>query len=66
MNPRRTICVKYYLTADGGGSKLLVILYDENFHILRSVRTTGTNSSFKPKEQVAEEVEKLSIELFSD
>lgn len=58
--------MKYYLTADGGGSKLLVILYDENFHILRSVRTTGTNSSFKPKEQVAEEVEKLSIELFSD
>ena len=52
--------MKYYITADGGGTKLLVILYDENFHILRSVRTAGTNSCFKPVEQITRETEELA------
>lgn len=58
--------MKYYITADGGGTKLLVILYDENFHILRSVRTAGTNSCFKPVEQITRETEELADKLFSE
>ena len=57
--------MKYYITADGGGTKLIVILFDENFHILRSVRTAGTNSCFKPVEQIVKETEALCDELFS-
>ncbi len=56
--------MSYYIAADGGGSKLLVVLYDENFHILRALGTGGTNESFKPREQIEREIETLAENLF--
>lgn len=43
---------KYYIAADGGGSKLHAILYDESFNVLKTVKVSGTNFNFMPKEQV--------------
>jgi N-acetylglucosamine kinase-like BadF-type ATPase len=48
---------KYYIAADGGGSKLQAILYDENFHILRTGRVAGVNTLFKPAETVRANVD---------
>ena len=58
--------MKYYITADGGGTKQLVLLYDETFKIVRSVRTAGTNSCFKPVGQITRETEELADRLFAD
>ena len=54
---------KYYLTADGGGSKLKVILYDDEFNIVRTGRVEGVNTLFKPVEMVRENVERMMAEL---
>ncbi len=43
---------KYYITADGGGSKLHAVLYDESFNVINTVKTTGTNMNFMPRELV--------------
>lgn len=43
---------RYYIAADGGGSKLHAILYDEELNILGEIKTSGTNINFMPKEQV--------------
>ena len=53
----------YYLAADGGGSKLQVILYDERFRILRTGRVTGVNTLYKPVEMVRSNVEELMKSL---
>lgn len=47
---------KYYLAADGGGSKLQAILYDENFKIVRACRSNGTNILFKDKNAVMQSI----------
>lgn len=41
-----------YLTADGGGSKLVVVRYDEDFHILGVGHGGGTNQNFKSLEAI--------------
>ena len=53
----------YYLAADGGGSKLQVILYDESFRILRTGRMTGVNTLYKPFEAVRSNIEELMKSL---
>ena len=55
--------MKYYLCAEGGGSKLLAILYDENFNIVRTARSGAVNDVFKDKERIRREMEKLLDEL---
>ena len=55
--------MKYYLCAEGGGSKLLAILYDENFNIVRTARSGAVNDVFKDKEEIRREMEKLLDEL---
>ena len=54
---------KYYLTADGGGSKLKVILYDDEFNIVRTGRVEGVNTLFKPVEMVRENIERMMAEM---
>ena len=58
--------MKYHLAADGGGTKLLAVLYDEELNIVNTARTFGVNSNFKPKEQVEEEVYRMVEELLPD
>ena len=43
---------KYYLAADGGGTKLQAVLYDQDLQIVRLCRATGVNTLFKPLETV--------------
>lgn len=53
----------YYLAADGGGSKLQIILYDERFRIIRTGRVAGVNTLYKPAEDVRANVERMMYTL---
>lgn len=55
--------MRYYIAADGGGSKLHAILYDDSFHVHRSLRTVGVNTFFKPEEVVRQSISSLLDEL---
>lgn len=54
---------RYYIAADGGGTKLLAVLYDERKTVIKSAKTHGTNTLFRPKEAVYREAEELAEEL---
>jgi len=54
---------KYYVCADGGGSKLCALLYDSDFRVIRSAETEGVNTLFKPIEDVKRNVKALIDEL---
>lgn len=56
--------MKYYIAADGGGSKLNLILYDETFHLVNYVKVSGTNSFSKTPEQVVSELNEAVAQLF--
>ena len=55
----------YYIAADGGGTKLLTVLYDENFRVLRSARVAGVNTLYKPAEMVRANVESMVEDLLA-
>jgi N-acetylglucosamine kinase-like BadF-type ATPase len=48
--------MKYYVAADGGGSKLLAVLYDENFNIISHGVCGGTNHRFRPIDEIKRDV----------
>ena len=50
---------KYYLAADGGGSKVQAVLYDEDFNIIKTGKMTGTTTLFKPAETVKAEIDEM-------
>ena len=52
-----------YIAADGGGTKLQTVLYDENFNVLRSARVAGVNTLYKPIETVRANVEGMLATL---
>ena len=58
--------MKYYVAADGGGTKVLSVLYDEDFNIIRTANTFGVNSNFKPREQVEWEIQQLMERLIPE
>ena len=51
--------MKYYIAADGGGTKLQAVLYDEDLRVVNSARMFGTNTRKKPEERVEEEIERI-------
>lgn len=53
----------YYLAADGGGSKLQIILYDESFRVVRTGCVAGVNTLFKPAEVVRANIEGMMESL---
>lgn len=55
--------MSYYITAEGGGTKLIAVLYDENCHIINTARTTGTNTTCRREEDIAASMETLADEL---
>jgi len=57
---------KYYIAADGGGSKLLAILYDENFNVIRHCKLSGVNSNFKPVDAVRVNFSQMLDALLTD
>lgn len=57
---------KYYIAADGGGSKLQAVLYDESLHVVRTARAAGVNTLFKPAETVRENIQAMMTALLAD
>jgi N-acetylglucosamine kinase-like BadF-type ATPase len=58
--------VTYYMAAEGGGTKLLTVLYDEQFRIIRMARTTGTNAVYRRQEDIEASMEKMTEELLDN
>ena len=58
--------MKYYIAADGGGTKLQAVLYDETLHVINTARVSGVNSNFKPVERIAAEMHHLAAELIPE
>ncbi|MBQ3707963.1 MAG: hypothetical protein II889_08645 [Clostridia bacterium] len=54
---------KVYIAADGGGTKLLTVLYDGEFNILSQAKSGGTNLLFRPQDVAEAEVRALADEL---
>lgn len=57
---------KYYLAADGGGSKLQAILYNEDLRVVRADRVAGVNTLYKPVDTVRTNVEGMMENLLKD
>ena len=57
---------KYYIAADVGGSKLQVVLYDEDLRVIRTGRVAGVNTLYKPADMVRDNVECMMAELLKD
>ena len=47
----------YYLSADGGGTKLVTLLFDDQLRLVSSGRAAGTNATFRPPEDVRADME---------
>ena len=58
--------MKYYVAADGGGTKLFAVLYDEKFNIISRAACGGTNHLFRPRDEIKNDVEALANELFPE
>ena len=56
----------YYLAADGGGSKLFAVLYDQEFNIISCASCGGTNHLFRPKDEIERDVARLAETLIPD
>ena len=57
---------KYYLAADGGGSKLQAILYNEDLRVVLADRVAGVNTLYKPADTVRTNVEGMMANLLKD
>lgn len=53
----------YYIAADGGGSKLQAILYDDQLRILKTDCVAGVNTLFKPVDVVRRNIESMITRL---
>ena len=58
--------MKYYIAADGGGTKLFAVLYDQDFNIITYASCGGTNHLFRPKEEIERDVTLLADALIPD
>ncbi len=55
--------MKYYIAADGGGTKILSVLYDEELNIIKIVRQRGSSIMGKSDDVTRSEIEKALDEL---
>ena len=51
--------MKYHLAADGGGTKLIGIVYDDDMRVIRKERTGGTNVLFRPRDDAEREMDEF-------
>lgn len=49
--------MSFYITAEGGGSKLLAVLYDDQYNIINTARTTGTNMTCRREQDILSSME---------
>lgn len=57
--------MKYYLSIDGGGSKLQTILFDEEFRILGKGLGGGINTTQSSRESVLEHIHEAIVSTFA-
>ena len=55
--------MKYYIAADGGGTKIISLLYDENLNLIKSVKQYGSSIMSKSPAQTKAEIENALAEL---
>lgn len=53
-----------YITADGGGTKLIAFAFDENLNVLASAKAGGVNSLFMGKDEARSNMAKVADTLF--
>ena len=58
--------MRYYIAADGGGTKLQAILYNEDFQIIKTARMAGTNERYIPVDQIKQQLAQLAAELIPE
>ena len=58
--------MKTFLAADGGGTKLNLILYDESLRILNATKAGGTNMLTRSHEMIRDELSALLRDFFPD
>ena len=58
--------MRYYIAADGGGTKLQAILYNEDFQIIRTAKMAGTNERYIPVDQIRQQLAQLAVELIPE
>ena len=58
--------MRYSIAVEGGGTKLLGILYDETFRIINMVKTSGINTYFKSQDLVMENIQSVVTGLISN
>lgn len=58
--------MKYYIAADGGGTKLNAVLYDENFCLLRAAKTGGINTVSRDENLIRAGTERAAADLLCD
>lgn len=56
----------YFVTADGGGTKLIAILYDEHFNVVATGRAGGTNLNFRALEDIRADMQKAAGECLGE
>ncbi len=56
----------YYIAMDGGGTKLVGILFDEQYRLISAARAAGTNTSVYPIEDIRAHVADCYTRLFSE
>ncbi len=56
----------YYLAMDGGGTKLIGLLFDEQYRLIRAARTGGTHASVYPPQEIRTHIADCYATLFAD
>lgn len=55
----------YYLSMDGGGTKLVGLLFDEQYHLVSWARTEGTHRAIYPLTEVRDHITDCYTQLFA-
>ncbi len=56
----------YYLAMDGGGTKLVSVLFDHEYRLIAAARSAGTHASVYSDEQIEAHIRECYDYLFSD
>lgn len=55
--------MKYYISVDGGGTKIKTILFDENLNLISSAASGSVNPNFSSQETIQKNIEQCFTEL---
>ena len=55
--------MKYYISVDGGGTKIKAILFDENLNLISCAASGSVNPNFSSQEMIQKNIEQCFAEL---